>query len=246
MTVSGVASTEPDPPGWRRWLPVVALAAGLVAYFALGLNRYLTFETLRTHRGALVDWVAANTLLAGLAYLGVYAALVAFSLPLGSLATLVGGFLFGVIAGTALTVVGATAGAIVVFLAARGALGGLLRGRAGGFLARMEGGFARHAFSYLLFLRLVPVFPFWLVNVAPAFFRVPLRTFALTTFVGIVPGTAVFAGIGSGLGGVFDRGASPDISVLAMPSIWIPLVALSLLSLVPIAHGRWKARRGAS
>ena len=173
-----------------------------------------------------------------------YAAMVAFSLPGGALATIVGGFLFGVVAATVYAVIGATVGATVLFLAARTALGGALRARAGPALKRMEEGFRKNALNYLLVLRLVPIFPFWLVNIAPAIFKVPLRTYAITTLLGIIPGTAVYCSVGAGLGGVFERNEAPDAGLIFEPQILLPLLALAILSLVPMLYGRWKASRG--
>ncbi|HKU99855.1 MAG TPA: TVP38/TMEM64 family protein [Vineibacter sp.] len=232
-------------PRWRRWVPLAVLAAGLVLFFATGLHRVLTFEALRHHRAALTAWVGDHYVLAVLLYVATYTVLVAFSLPLASLATLLGGWLFGAVTGTTLTVLGATMGAIAVFLAARSALGDLLRARADSFLGRMEAGFRRNAMSYLLFLRLVPVFPFWLVNIAPAVFKVPLRTYALTTFLGIIPGTAVYCSVGAGLGGVLDRNETPDLKLVFEPQILLPLLALAGLSLVPMLYDRWKTSREA-
>jgi uncharacterized membrane protein YdjX (TVP38/TMEM64 family) len=229
---------------WRRLLPLAALLAGLALYFGTGLDKVLTFGALREHRAELAAWVDSHQLLAALVYMFAYAVLVAFSLPLASLATLVGGLLFGTILGAVLTVLGATVGAIAVFLAARSAFGDLLRARADSFLGRMEAGFRRDAFSYLLFLRLVPVFPFWLVNIAPAIFKVPLRTYAITTLLGIIPGTAVYCSVGAGLGGVFERNQAPDAGLIFEPQILLPLLALAILSLVPMLYGRWKASRG--
>ncbi|HEX2892167.1 TVP38/TMEM64 family protein [Vineibacter terrae] len=224
--------------------PLALLIVGLALFFATGLHRVLTFDALRAHRVALAAWVADHRLLALLLYLMAYTILVAFSLPLATLATLLGGWLFGTLVGTTLAVLGATIGGIAVFLAARSAFGDLLRARADSFLGRMEAGFRRDAFSYLLFLRLVPIFPFWLVNVAPAVFRVKLRTYAITTFFGIIPGTAVYCSVGAGLGGVLDRNETPDVKLIFEPQVLLPLLALAALSLVPMLYGRWKAARG--
>jgi len=230
---------------WRRLLPLAILVAGLALFFAAGLHRVLTFDALKAHRAELSAWVAEHRLLAAVSFLAAYAVLVAFSLPLASLATLLGGLLFGTVLGTMLAVLGATAGGIAVFLAARSAFGNLLRARADSFLGRLEAGFRRDALSYLLFLRLVPVFPFWLVNIAPAVFKVPLRIYAITTFLGIIPGTAVYCSVGAGLGAVFDRNEAPDLKVVFEPQVLLPLLALAALSLVPMLYGRWKASRGA-
>ncbi|QQS14410.1 MAG: TVP38/TMEM64 family protein [Rhodospirillales bacterium] len=247
MVEQGVSAAA-KPTGasrWRRALPFAVLLLAMAAVFASGLHQHVSFETLRTHRAALAAWVADNRVLGMLTYVLGYAALTALSLPFGFLATLVGGFLFGWIFGTLLTVVGATTGAVAVFLAARGAFGDVLRGRADGFLGKLEAGFRRDAFNYLLFLRLVPAFPFWLVNIAPAFLGVRLRTYALATFLGIIPGTAVFCSVGAGLGAVFDRGEAPSPKLVFEPHVLLPLLALAALSLMPVLYARWKARGGA-
>ncbi|MBX3498336.1 MAG: TVP38/TMEM64 family protein [Alphaproteobacteria bacterium] len=233
-----------DVPRWRRYLPVAVIVAGVIAYFAFGLHRYVSFETMRKHRIEMVGWVADHRLLAMAVYFVGYVLIIAFSLPIGALGTLLGGFLFGIVAGTALSVTAATIGATVVFLAARGALADVLRKRAGERFARMEHGLTRHAFSYLLFLRFVPVFPFWLLNIVPAFFRVPTRTFAATTFLGIIPGTAVYASIGAGLDKVFDKGRTPDLDMLRDPNLYLPLAGLAVLSLVPVVWSRFRSRGG--
>ncbi|MFZ2467986.1 MAG: VTT domain-containing protein, partial [Parvibaculum sedimenti] len=142
--------------------------------------------------------------------------------------------------GGAATVVAATAGATVLFIAAKSALGDLLRAKAGSAVARMEEGFRANAFSYLLFLRLVPAFPFWLVNLAPAFLGVRLSTFVGATFIGIVPGTFVFASLGAGLGAVFERGEEPNLGLIFEPRVILPILALALLSLVPALYRRFR------
>lgn len=243
MNESARPGGHADVPYWRRFLPVAVIIAGVVAYFALGLHRYVSFDTVRTHRAELVAWVADHRALAmGIYFVG-YVLIIAFSLPVGALGTLLGGFLFGIVMGTTLSVVAATVGATIVFLAARGAFADVLRRRAGAWFARMEDGLNRHAFSYLLFLRFVPIFPFWLINIAPAFFRVPTRTFAATTFLGIIPGTAVYASVGAGLDKVFDKGRTPDLDTLSDPNLILPLAALALLSLVPVVWSWLRGRR---
>ncbi len=155
----------------------------------------------------------------------------------------VGGYLFGLWLGAAASVIGATLGAIAVFLAARTALADFLRAKTGGALKRMEDGFRRDAFSYLLVLRLVPIFPFWLVNLVPAFCGVPLRTYALATLIGIVPGSFVFASVGSGLGALLDRGETPDLKIVFQWNILLPILGLALLALLPVIVKKLQARR---
>lgn len=241
-TVSPSAVSPPNR--WRRLVPAGILLAGLVAFFAMGWHRYFTFDYLHSHRMALTDWVAANAALAALAYIALYTAVTALSLPAAAIVTLAGGFLFGIVLGTLWTVIGATLGAVIVFLAARSAFGALLRNKAGSRLARLEAGFKRDAFSYLMFLRLVPVFPFWLVNLAAAFLGVDLRVYTIATLIGIIPGTAVFAAVGAGLGTVLEKGDKPDLSIIFSAPILLPILALAALSLVPILYRRYKERSG--
>ncbi|WP_448204053.1 TVP38/TMEM64 family protein [Azospirillum sp. sgz302134] len=224
----------------RRWGPPLLLLAGLAVALALGLHRQLTLDALAVHRESLTRFVAEDGALAALAYVGLYALVVAFSVPGAMVLTLAGGFLFGTVAGTAYAVAGATAGAVAVFLAARSAFGGLLRAKAGPWVGRLERGFRENAFSYTLFLRLVPLFPFWLVNLVPAVLGVPLGVYALATLVGIVPGALVYASVGNGLGAVLDAGGRPDLGLVFAPKVLLPLVGLGLLALLPVALKRWR------
>jgi len=230
---------------FRRFLPLLILVAGLGAFFALGLQRYATLDMLRDNRQAAAVWVADNWLLAAFVYVLIYIVIVAFSLPAGLVATLTGGFLFGTVFGGLLAVIGATIGATAIFLAARTALGDALRARAGAGLKRIEQGFGENAFNYLLVLRLVPLFPFFLVNLAPAFLGVRLRTYVAATFIGIVPATFVFASLGNGLGAVFDAGRDPDLGLVFEPRIIGPILALAVLALVPVAYRRFAGARNA-
>lgn len=231
---------------WKRLAPVAVLAALAAAVFAFGLDEYLAFEALREHRATLRGWVEEYGAAAALVYVAIYAAAVAMSLPGAVFMTLAGGFLFGAALGTVYTVAAATAGATAIFLIARTALGDSLRARAGPWMARLEAGFRGNALSYLLVLRLIPVFPFWLVNLVPAALGVPPGVFVLATAVGIVPGTFVFCLAGAGLGGVFDSGEAFSASTVLTPEIVAALVGLAALSLAPALYKRAKARRGDS
>ena len=226
----------------KRFLPLIILAAGLAAFFALGLDRYVTLDTLRDNRQALATWVAENWALAAFLYAVAYIAMVAFSLPGALVATLTGGFLFGTLVGGMLTVFGATVGATAIFLAAKTALGDSLRAKAGPKLRKLEEGFGENAFSYMLVLRLVPVFPFFLVNLAPAFLGVRLDTYVIATFIGIMPGTFVFASLGNGLGAIFDAGREPDLGLIFEPQIIGPILALALLAMVPVIYRRFAGK----
>lgn len=226
---------------WRL-LPVVLLALAAAAFFASGLHRYLTFEALRVHRGGLLAWVDAHVFMAAIAFVAVYAAGIVLLPPSGTLMTVTGGFVFGAVSGTSLVVVGATAGATALFLVARFALGDWLRERAGAGIQRMRAGFRENELSYMLVLRLVPLFPFWLVNLAPAFLGVRLRTFIVGTFLGIIPGTAVFAVFGAGLGGILDANQDLSVAGVLTPEIVGALLGLALLALAPVVYKKIKAR----
>ena len=222
----------------RRLLPVAILLAGLSIFLLLGLERYFSFEMLARHKATLTAWVATHRLLAGLTFVLAYAFMVAFSLPVAVVATPVGGFLFGTWTGAGLSVVAATLGSIAVFLAARYAFRDLFRARAGATLARLEEGFRHNDFSYLLFLRLVPVFPFWLINIVPALLGMQLRRYVLATLLGIVPASIVYASVGAGLGAVLKRGEQPNLGIIFEWHILLPLLGLAALALLPVVFAR--------
>jgi uncharacterized membrane protein YdjX (TVP38/TMEM64 family) len=229
----------------RLWLALAAVAV-LAAVRWSGLAGYLSLEALREHRGALTSWISGHGALAAAAYVLIYITCVAFSLPGAAALTLAGGFFFGVIWGTLLTVLGATIGATLVFLFARTLLGENALDRFGAPAARLADGIRRDAASYLLVLRLVPLFPFFLVNLVPAFVGVPLATYVLTTFFGIIPGTAVFALAGAGLGSVLDQGGALTPGSILTPEIVGGLVGLAALSLAAIPIKRRLAARDGS
>ena len=217
----------------RVWLLAGALAAfGLIKWF--GLGSYLSLDALKTHRAVLTAFVADNTVLAAGLYVLAYVTAVAFSLPGAVFLTLTGGFLFGSVLGTLLTVTGATIGATLIFLFAKVLFGDNALDRFGAPAQKLADGIRRNAASYLLVLRLVPLFPFFLVNLVPAFAGVPLVTYVLTTFFGIIPGTAVFTLAGSGLGSALDQGASITPGSILTPEIIAGLVGLAALSLAAI------------
>lgn len=240
MTAEGGA---PARSGWRRLWPLVLLGAGIAAAFASGLDRHLSAEALAANHASLAALVRANPAATAAGFVAVYAAAVAVSLPGGVFLTLAGGLLFGHLWGTVLSVIGATSGAVLLFLAARHALADLLARRAGRLLERIRPGLERDGLSYLLVLRLVPLFPFWLVNLAPALAGMRLGPYALGTFLGVIPATAVFAGIGAGLGEILAAGGRPDPGVILSPGVLLPLIGLALLALVPVLWRRIAARR---
>ena len=184
----------------------------------------------------LTEWVAKHVLISATLFVFAYALVVAFSLPVAMVVTPVAGLLFGTWMGAGLAVIGATLGSIAVFLAARTAFRDLFRARAGPTLARFEAGFRRNDFSYLLFLRLVPVFPFWLINIVPALLGMRLDRYVVATMIGIVPAAIVYASVGAGLGMVIGRGERPDLGIIFEWRILLPLLGLAALSLVPVVY----------
>lgn len=237
----GAASAE-SPGGRRplrlaRWLPLAVLIAGLAVGYTLGLDDYLSLQTLRQSKAELTGFVAENGVLAALLYAAVYVVAVALSFPGASFLTIAGGFLFGVVEGTALALVSAATGATLIFLAARTAIGTFLAEKAGPRVQRLREGFQRDAFNYLLFLRLAPVFPFWLVNLAAALFGMRLSPYVLATAIGILPGTFVFSYFGHGI-----RSALRSEGAKLPFELFLALALLALLVLVPVIVRR--VRRG--
>ena len=244
----------------KRWLPLIALAGAMVLARVFGLHEYLSFKTIGLNYDSLQAFIANNWLAAVALYMLVYVAVVALSLPGGLFMTLSGGLLFGWQVGAPATVVAATIGATLIFLIAKTSFGESLAAKAGPWLAKLKDGFNENALSYLLFLRLVPAFPFVVVNLAPALLGVPLRTYVLGTFLGIIPGTTAFSVAGAGLGSVVasqnavykeclakNPGAAADTacpytidtSALVTKELVAAFVLLGVIALIPIALKRW-------
>ena len=226
-----------------RWWPVALVAGGIATFFASGADHYLMLQTLHDNRMELVSFVADNAVWAVIIFVAIYIAAAIFALPGTLVLTIAGGFLFGIWWGTLWAVIGATIGATLLFLAARSALGKSIRNRAGPILRKMEAGFRDDAFSYMLSLRLLPGFPFFIVNIVPAFVGVRLRTFVLATVVGILPGSFAFASVGAGLSSVFEMMMEPTLASAITPEIIIGLTSLAVLALAPIGWKKIKARR---
>lgn len=218
----------------KRYGPLLLLVVAVVAVFASGAGRYLSLGALRANESLLRGFVADNLVLSLLIFVGVYAAATAVSIPGALFLTLAGGFLFGTWIGGSATVVGATIGAVLVFAIVRTSLGEALRERAeasGGRLKAVMDGVRDGAFGYILTLRLIPLAPFWLVNVASALANAPLPAYALATLIGIMPATFIYSSVGAGIGQVLARGGEPNLKIIFEPYVLGPLVALGLLSL---------------
>lgn len=250
LTVPAMPEKSASQGGRRysplRILPIAILVIGLAIFFALGFDHAWWFEMLRNHRGEIIGWVAANRELAALLFVLGYIAMVAFSLPGATFATMFGGFVFGTALSVIIIVFGATIGAVILFMAARTAFADVLHAKARPSLERMEQGFRKNALSYLLFLRLVPIFPFFLVNLVPAFLGVSLRTYVIGTFLGIIPGTILYARLGGGIGELLDAGELPDLNIILEPRFMLPLVAFGVLALVPVFYKAIKSRKSST
>jgi uncharacterized membrane protein YdjX (TVP38/TMEM64 family) len=241
-----------------KFVPLAVIVVLAIVIMATGWHRELSFEALVRHRAALDAFIDRHLIAALAAFLAVYVAAVALSIPGAVFLTVSAGVLFGWLVGGLVALTGATLGATIIFLIARSALYGYVQRKAGPRLAKLAEGFTADAFNYLLFLRLVPVFPFWLVNLAPALLGVRLRTFVLATALGIVPATFAFAFFGAGLdslvaaqesayraclaAGRSDCRLDFDIKAAATPQLLLALTALGILALVPTVVRRLRSR----
>lgn len=231
--------TRPRPAptgGWRRHLPIAVIAAVAITG-VLVLRDSLSFEALATHRETLVALRDAHFWLSSAAFVAAYVAIVAFSLPGALVASLTGGFLFGLFPGTLYNLLGATIGASLLFAAARAGPGEALARRidaSEGRVRRLRDGLLRNQVPVLLLMRLVPAVPFFVANLLPALVGVRFAVFAATTFVGILPGALVYTWIGAGLGEVFARGERPDLSIVFEWHVLGPILGLCLLAALPL------------
>jgi len=236
----------------RRLMPLIVLAAVAGLIVSQGWHNLLSFQQLALNQQALQAWIGENLIGALAVYSAIYIVVVALSLPGGAVLTVAGGLLFGWLVGGMVTVVAATLGATAIFLIARSSVGEPLAARAGPWLGKFRSGFQENALSYLLFLRLVPVFPFWVVNLAPALLGVTLREYVVATGLGIIPGTFAFAFAGAGLDSVLAaqreafqacqaarEAGDPacsfqfDASTLITPELLIAFAALGIVALIP-------------
>jgi uncharacterized membrane protein YdjX (TVP38/TMEM64 family) len=224
-------------------IPLLVIAGLFVALLASGVLRHISLRELGDHRAQLAELVARHPLMTLAGYVGVYVVIVVACTPGPSLMTVAGGFLFGPWLGGAAALASATVGAALVFLACRTAFGDWAATRAGPMAARLEAGFSRSAFSYLLAMRLMPVAPMFLVNIAAGLARIRLSTLILATLLGTAPASFIYAGLGAGVGEALSRHARLDVSLFARPAIVLPLAGLALISLAPALWRLWRARR---
>ncbi|MGI9407492.1 MAG: TVP38/TMEM64 family protein [Hyphomicrobiaceae bacterium] len=243
--------------GIGRFFPLLVIGGLMALVFAMGWHQHLSLQNLAENREVLAGFIDDKFILAVLAYMALYVGVVALSLPGGAVLTITGGLLFGWLVAGIATVVAATVGATLLFLIVKTSLGEVLARKAGPWLEKLKDGFSENALSYLLFLRLVPAFPFWLVNIAPGLLGVRLPTYVAGTFFGIIPGTFAFAFLGSGLNATLESARAEHVACVASKGadacafslgngdivnaeLLIAFAALGLVALIPIALKRFR------
>lgn len=226
----------------RRFWPLLPIAAALVLFTVLGLSHRLSWAMLAHQKAALQGMVDGHPVLGALAFTALYGVVTALAVPESAVVTIAGGLLFGTVVGSVCTVLGATAGSVLLFLAARSTLRPLIAHRIQPWLDRVRPALERDGFNALLAMRLLPIFPFWLINLAPAVIGMRLAPYTAATFLGIIPGTVVFAAIGAGLSGTIAHGDPPNLDALLSPAVLAPLAGMAVLALLPILL-RWLRRR---
>ncbi len=227
-------------PKISRFLPVISILLLIGLFFGLDGHHWLTLEKLAQHRQFLQNHVQDSLLLSLFIFGLVYIIVVAASLPGAALLSLAAGFLFGQWLGTGLVIFGATTGAILLFMLVNTTLGEMLKTKAGPWFHKISAGFQDNAISYMLFLRLVPLFPFFAVNIAGAMMGVRLSVFSVTTALGILPGSFVFVSAGVGLDAVLETGE------IINRQTQIAFIGLGLVSLIPIGYKMLSKRRRSS
>lgn len=226
----------------KKYTPLIILIFGLIIFFYFRLDRYLTFDNLKQHREILINWTQTHYISAMMIFMMIYITAVAISIPGATFLTLAGGFLFGILLGTCIVVVSATIGSLCIFLAVRTALEPIIAKKAGPWVEKMRDGFQSGAFQYLMVLRLVPLFPFWVVNIVPGLLGVKTSTYLITTFLGIIPGSFVYVLLGNGLGHIFDNNETPNLGIIFEPQVFLPLIALAALSFIPSIYKKLRRK----
>ncbi len=211
-----------------RFLILIIFIVGFALFFGLGGYRYLSFEALKANRDKLLLYTNHHywTMLIGVVV--IYTMTTTFSIPVAAGLSLITGFLFGRWIGMAIILFSATVGATLVFLGARYVFAEAAQRRMGKVAKRMIAKFHENDFNYLLFLRLVPVFPFWLVNLVSAFTPIKIRTYIIATAIGILPGCFIFANLGQSLGRLDSRKGLLSLQTISA------LILLGIFALLPV------------
>ena len=220
----------------KQLFALLVLGAGFVTFFWLDLNSFVSPQTLSENKELLSQWRDKYYILSVVFFVVVYGVLSAFSVPVGAWLTVTGGFIFGTFAGGFFSLLGATSGAMVIFFIARYSIGDVLRNKYGKSIKKMETGFMENQLSYMLVLRLVPLFPFWLVNLVPAFLEISTRSYLIGTLLGMTPGALVYASVGNGLSAIVESEIDPNMSIIYSPEILIPIIGLTILAFIPVLY----------
>jgi uncharacterized membrane protein YdjX (TVP38/TMEM64 family) len=232
---TSTSSSQPSSSG--RMILLLLIAAGIGAFFYFDLGRFLSLDALKANRDHLLTFTEANAGIAGVLFVATYVVVTGLSLPGAVILTLAGGFLFGSLFGTLLVNIGATTGATLAFLAARYLLRDWVEQKFGSKLGSIQEGFANNAFSYLMTLRLIPLFPFFLVNMVSGLTRVSVGTYVAATALGIIPGSFVYAYAGRQLGTI------NSLKEIASPNVLLAFTLLGILAMVPVLYKKFAAKR---
>ena len=216
---------------------LILAAAAICLFFWLDLGQFLTLAALKAHHQTLMEFQAAHKALTAIGFMLLYIAQTALSLPGAAMLSLAAGALFGTVLGTVYANIAATVGATLAFLATRYLLREAVQGRFGDKLTVINREIENGGFHYLLFLRLVPAFPFFLVNLAAGLTRLPLRTFYLATMLGIIPGGVVYVNAGASLATI------DSLAGIVSPRVLGSFALLGLFALAPVLYGKFKTKR---
>ncbi len=221
----------------NKKIAIIILFAILVAlFFFFDLGRYLTLDELKANRGKMASFYETHRVATVAAFMAIYVAQTALSLPGAAILSLAAGALFGVVMGTVYANIAATVGAVLAFLATRYLLHDAVQKKFGGRLEKLNRELGARGLNYLLFLRLVPVFPFFLINLAAGLTRLPLRTFAIGTMLGIIPGGFVYCNAGASLATINSPGE------IATPRVLGSFALLGLFALVPVIYEKMRKK----
>lgn len=229
---------------FKRFIPLIIIIALMAVGYFTGFYKGLNFETLRYHHHELTEYVNNHPVMTPFMFIGAYFLATTLSIPGALFLSLLGGFLFSEPWSTLYVLIGGTGGATCLFLAARNTLGGFLKEKRGRWLSKIQASFNENAVSYMLFFRFIPLLPFWLTNLAPAFFNVRLKTYIWTTFVGITPRAFIFTEAGRGQSSIFESSEPFLVSSVLNTNEKIGLMCLAFFSIIPILTKKWGKKKG--
>ncbi len=226
----------------KKSIIILFLIFGFILFFIFGLHQYFNIKILNEHHAALISWYAQLGVAAWLIFFIIYVLLVTFSIPGATVMTILGGSVFGPVIGGLLAIMGATAGSLTLFLMARYVFYDAFYLRVGSIPDKIKNGFNENAFTYLLFLRLMPIFPFWFVNLAPAFLNVSIKHYFFATMIGIIPATLIYASLGDSFIMLMETGREVNLRLIFEPRIFAPIVGLAIIILLPVMYKKIKAQ----